>query len=595
MSFFNPLGFIALLGIPLIIVMYILKEKHKEVRVPSSFLWKKAAASSIAKKPWQKLRKNILMFIQIIVVALVAFALSEPYIKGGKEASHYIIVMDTSASMSATDVSPTRFEYSKKEIEKIIDNASPDTYFTVVSAGKYPHTVIEHSQGKDNAKRVVSDVKQSLESVDMKATLEIIKTVKSNHDGNVYVFTDTGFDSGDLEDIQIVSVKNSDDNAGITLLSENNGNVLVKVKNYGDETVKRNVTLYNGNDIIDVLETDIEGKSNADLYFDIDSSNISNLKAVLSPEDNFKYDDEYYYTINKNTSKKALLFSDDNIFIEKVLSVIPGIEIYKGEKDFINNAEGYSLYIYDGVLPENMPKDGHVMVFSPPKENNILNVLGETELSENVTEVSCDITKNIQNMNAAILKAKNIEVPSWGQVFLKSGDTPVAFYGDNKGQKTVVFSFDVRNTDIPLKMEFPIIMYNCINYFFPERNTDILNIFTGDDVNINLLPDTKEAYILKPSGDKVNIAPPFPADIFTSTDEKGIYTLCENNSSGIAEESVFAVNTVRDFDNIAEYENNGEETDVKKVSSTDKSLGGILIIIVLLALIVEWWVNCHES
>lgn len=594
MSFFNPLGFLALLGIPLIIVMYILKEKHKEVKVPSSFLWKKAMASANAKKPWQKLRKNILMIIQIFAVIIIALVLAKPYIKGGKDAAHYIIVMDTSASMSSVDTQPTRFEFAKKEAEKIINNSSPDTYFTVISANNNPYALTEHTQGRENAISIIEKLNPSLESCDIQSTLEIIKTIKSSNDGNVYMFTDTGIDIGDITDMQVISVKSSDENTGITLLSENNGNVLVKVQNNGNELSKRNVTLYNDNNIIDVKEIEINGGETEDIYFDINTNNISSLKATLSPNDNYTYDDEYYYTINENTSKKAIVFSDNNIFIEKVFSVIPDVELYKGDKEFINTAEGYSLYIYDGVLPEKLPTDGHIMVFSPPNDNNIFKVLNETEVKDNASEIECEITENISDIDFAISKSKNIEIPNWGNVFLESGNTPIAFYGENNGQKNIVFCFDIYNSDLPLKMEFPIMMYNCTKYLFPERNTDISNIFTGDTVNFSLSPDTKEAFVTKPSGEKISVAPPFPVEVFTDTNENGIYKLSETNESGITNESTFSVNIVRDFIN-GENIDNTEETAVKKVSSTDKSLAGIFIILVIIALLAEWWVNCREN
>ena len=65
MRFLNPLGFLALLGIPVIILLYLLKQKYKEQEVSSLFLWKKAQMQSLAQEPWQKLKKNILMFFAV--------------------------------------------------------------------------------------------------------------------------------------------------------------------------------------------------------------------------------------------------------------------------------------------------------------------------------------------------------------------------------------------------------------------------------------------------------------------------------------------------------------------------------------------------
>ena len=82
--------------------------------------------------------------------------------------------------------------------------------------------------------------------------------------------------------------------------------------------------------------------------------------------------------------------------------------------------------------------------------------------------------------------------------------------------------------------------------------------------------------------------------MFTDTNENGVYKLSETNESGITSESTFSVNTIRDFVN-SENIDNSKETTVKKVSSTDKSLAGIFIILVIIVLLAEWWVNCREN
>ena len=599
MNFFNPWGFLGLLGVPLILLMYILKDKHKQIKVPSTFLWKKTINNFESKKPWQKLMKNIIMFLQIMTIIFISFALANPYITNNNSSAHYIFVLDTSASMSTLDRTQTRLEYSKNEIKKIVDDSPPNTYFSLITAKKDTDVIIEHISNKDTFKKIVSDVEQSFEKLDSNLALETINSFKLNNDGNIYFFTDSNLNVENVNDIQVISVKNSNENVGISLISESNKSVLVKLENNSSKEQNRTITLYDDNNILDVYEINIDANSSKDVYFDIeDISNINILKAVITPEDNYTYDDRYYYTLNENVNKKAIIFSDDNIFIEKVLSVLPNIEIYKGQKDFINNTNGYSLYIYDNMLPDKLPTDGHIMIFSPPENNNIINVMGEKDIVQNNLKViDSPITRNINNINFSILKTKNIEVPLWADTFIESDETPLAFYGINNTNKFVVFGFDIYNTDIPLKMEFPILIYNSMNYFFPEKNIHMKNIFTGDNIDISLMPDTEEAYIVKPSGKQVVVAPPFPLEIFKDTNEEGVYKLYENNGMDILNESLFAVNIVRDFKNDINIDHNNvvNDNNIKKVSSTDKSIFGIFIIIIIIILLLEWWVNCNEN
>ena len=84
MNFLNPLGFIALLSVPAIILLYILKQKYKTYEVGSMALWEKVLVQSDGHKWRQKLKKNLLMFLQIAVALLLTAALARPFIEIGR-------------------------------------------------------------------------------------------------------------------------------------------------------------------------------------------------------------------------------------------------------------------------------------------------------------------------------------------------------------------------------------------------------------------------------------------------------------------------------------------------------------------------------
>ena len=120
MNFINPLGFIALLSVPAIILMYILKQKFKKREVSSMVLWNKAITQSEGHKWRQKLKKNTLMFLQIAAAVLASLALANPFISAGGERLNYIFVVDTSFSMAAEDENGSRLEKAKDDILNII-------------------------------------------------------------------------------------------------------------------------------------------------------------------------------------------------------------------------------------------------------------------------------------------------------------------------------------------------------------------------------------------------------------------------------------------------------------------------------------------
>ena len=65
MSFTVPWAFLGLLTLPGVVLLYFLKRKRKEQVVPSTLLWRRAINDLRANSPFQRLRKNLLLLLQL--------------------------------------------------------------------------------------------------------------------------------------------------------------------------------------------------------------------------------------------------------------------------------------------------------------------------------------------------------------------------------------------------------------------------------------------------------------------------------------------------------------------------------------------------
>src|SRR5262249_11549538 len=111
----------------LVALLYFLKLKRRPLQVPSTFLWRKSIEDLHVNSLFQWLRQNILLILQLLILltliyGVLAFQVHAP----ATQARHYILMIDNSASMSATDVLPNRLELAKQEALQEI-NSRPDT------------------------------------------------------------------------------------------------------------------------------------------------------------------------------------------------------------------------------------------------------------------------------------------------------------------------------------------------------------------------------------------------------------------------------------------------------------------------------------
>ncbi len=121
MTFATPLlaGIIAAIAVPSLIILYFLKLRRKPLEVSTTLLWKKAIMDMQANAPFQRLRRNILLLLQLIVLGLLIAALAQPRTaEQGAGGQRIVIMLDRSASMSATDGEPGRDDITRLDAAK---------------------------------------------------------------------------------------------------------------------------------------------------------------------------------------------------------------------------------------------------------------------------------------------------------------------------------------------------------------------------------------------------------------------------------------------------------------------------------------------
>ncbi|HYF49391.1 MAG TPA: VWA domain-containing protein, partial [Planctomycetota bacterium] len=138
MNFLYPLGLLGLLALIPVIALYFLKLKREERTVPSTLLWKKVLDDMQVNSPFQRLKYSLLLLLQILLIALLAFALGRPYLSlAGYAGTKFLVLIDTSASMSTKDAGPqknlTRLEAAVKAARQKIDDLRDNDSMMIVA------------------------------------------------------------------------------------------------------------------------------------------------------------------------------------------------------------------------------------------------------------------------------------------------------------------------------------------------------------------------------------------------------------------------------------------------------------------------------
>jgi hypothetical protein len=124
----NPLAaaLAAAVAVPLLLLLYFLKLRRSPAPVPTTLLWKKSIQDLQVNSPFQKLRRNLLLFVQLLLLLLLILAIARPVAEGAQAAgSRSILLIDRSASMAGTDgEGGTRLDEAKERAQDLIGTMS---------------------------------------------------------------------------------------------------------------------------------------------------------------------------------------------------------------------------------------------------------------------------------------------------------------------------------------------------------------------------------------------------------------------------------------------------------------------------------------
>ena len=577
-----------LITVPLLVMLYILKRKYKEEVISSSLLWSEVYKNTRATTPWEKFRKNIMFLLQLIILLLIIFALMKPFLKfGGESYKNIIIVVDNTASMSTIYSDKTRLEEGKNLAKEFLTSTSEGTNTHIVSFDGSGNLLSTGDADKEISIEIINGIKQSYSSGDINEVMSLVRAIGDNigEEYETLIFTDKDVNLGEING-KVVSLGNRGTNGSIDTIShkfvENTAKVIATVSNRGTGQYEGDFSLYNGDELITVESLVLGEGEKKTLTFDLEGYNGKYLKGELSRKDIILEDNLYYHVIGDTKTKKVLLVTEGNVFLERAFGSIPNIEVFKTNNvSNLTNADKYDLYVFDNANPEIMPSTGS-MLFINPISNEFFKILEGGKMGE-AKVIPGQLSSYLDSLEFTIQSYGKIEIPPFGKKFLSIDENTIGFKGEFEGRQIAALSFDFHDTDLTLKKEFPILMYDLGESLISTGMLYKSNFKAGEKVIAKGITIEEELKVTYPKGEVLAIKSGNEID---EDEQLGLYKLNLGE-----EEELFSVNFP------TEKESNTNENGDKQTESLNAVKGdlkrGINLtpFIILLAMLIvgyEW-------
>jgi len=540
-SFLTPLAF-AVLGVAApLVLLYFLKVRRRERRVSSLMLWGAELRDREASAFFQRLQRDPLLILQLLALLALALALARPVVTvTGEGARKVVVVLDTSASMKARDVSPSRFDAARSEAVSLVRRLGEGAEIMVIEAGVQPHVTAALGRDRDRALSAIRAARPR----DLPQRLpEALRTARAlvgtDPRAEIHVFTDGAFVMGQTAEmtdprIRWVGVGRRGYNVGIVSLA-------IRKTYYGGFGYQAFVSLVNHSPVAQTFDfaltiddqtiaeksLTLEPNVRRSIVLPFTHQGGGTVTAKIGVSDDLATDNVAYAVIPPPKKIAVTLVSPGNLFLEKVLRTDPTVALeVKTPEQYQGGMGDADVVVLDSSTPPKVGPGRYVFVNTVPPDVP-LEVLGRIEAP---TVMDWDrahpVMRHVEFAKVAIQDAMRVRPLAAGRALVEAVGGPLLYALEEPDRKAIFIGFDLFKTDFPLRVAFPLILSNTLRWLHPAAlDQSSLQLAAGQPILLPVAHGISSATVNTPSGRAVKALVTRGVVSFTDTDEVGIYTL----------------------------------------------------------------------
>lgn len=587
MQFLSPWYIPALaaaLTIPPLVIMYFLRLRRRETPVPTTYLWRKAIEDMQVNMPFQKLRRNLLLFLQLLVLAAAIYALARPvrHVSSVQE-ERLVLMIDRSASMSTQEGQSTRLQEAKEQAQALLRGLKRSQKAMIVAFADTAEVVCPFTADKGLLAERIRGIEPSDRLTRLDEAVRLAKayatpftppegtTNRSEMSPTEPPAKALIFSDGAVVDLQqvtpgrlkleYVKIGKVEKNVGITAMearreysSPQQVQVFLRMQNFSStEPTTAGVAIYVNNALSAAKDVDLPAtphapvsessedtaaeqaaasqqvnrmSSSQTVAFDLDCPDAAIIEARLQLDDAFKADNTARICLPAAKQSAVLLVTPGNLFLEKVLSGLPlrQFQVAKPDDYAAAISRPFDVIIFDRWTPKQIG-NGNFVFFGcvPPTEG-----YSRGDETDEAYVVDFDsmhpIMRHVSIDEILVGKWNPTKVPKGAAVLLETNIGPAISYASQPQQQMVVVSFNLSSSIWPLQVGFPVFMYNTVRYLTGSAMQAERSLRPGQTMDISVPATLKDVDIETPDHQHRRIVNPGQSVVrFSSTEQTGLY------------------------------------------------------------------------
>lgn len=614
----QTVGTLAALVAIAITVLYILKLRKRRIEVPFSPLWQQVLQEQrSANDLFKRLRRFLSWLLYMAIAAALLLALLDPHPETtAVEGRSLVLLIDSSASMGATDVSGAvdRLDLAKRKVREILTTVGPDDRVMLVTFNEQIRPISPFVKEVQLLEPMLAKIEVTATGTSYREAVEFaVNALRDVKNGEVIVFSDGAGQTqiegaselgGDWlpDDLQIRHVRVGEASGNLAVTSFNvrryvsnklDYELFVSLRSYFERPVEAEIEIWADGQLVDTKPVSLEAMGVHQGYYPSQAVAGERLEARVrlttrDARDVLPVDDRAYALLPPVRKVRVQLVTDGNLYLEGPLLLNPNLDVTRVAPAAYDASQVFDVTVFDRVALE------------PGKTPNLLYLAPNGEFSPWVVQRTAadPIIERIQRGHPLLrwISLKDINIGVADVWKLAATDTvvaasesgvPILVTRREDTRSIVGISFDIRNSDLPLRVAFPVLLINAIDWFMRDDGTLVESYKTGETWAVPIASEGL-AQVTSPTGD-VGEVPIFERRAVFFGDVPGFYTLrsegqaqvIAGNMADMAESSILPADLIF-----------GERPVVEPAPLIGFSQREPWVWLVLLALgllLVEWW------
>jgi hypothetical protein len=478
--------------------------------VPFALLWTRVLKESQATTLHRRLRRLLSLLLQLVILSLILFGIADPHLGASARGRSLVLLIDTSASMQALTASGrTRLEEAKAAARGVVAGLRADDLAMVVALEGRPSPEGGLTADEHELYGQIDGLWATDTPGDVERALRLCADALSGRDNPTIVWiTDGAYDAAALERLKLpvgVDVRylpvggpgpGERDNVAVTALSvrryranQTAYEVLVEVASFAERALPVELELFQDGEVVEAERISLEPGARVQRIYPNLAGEGTLLSARLSrahasPDDAkawtgpglaflgeridaFSLDDRAYAVLPPRHKQKVLLVTGGNLFLEGALLLDQNLEVEKVAPAAYEVAatSRYDAVVLDRVVPAEAPKT-HALYVDPEGKQGPFQVRG-TVVAPYVNEIRRDhpVMRWVTLKDLNVSRALTFGLEAGDVALASSARAPILVARERGGRKTVALGFALEKSDLPLRVAFPVLLINTLEWF----------------------------------------------------------------------------------------------------------------------------------